>query len=186
MIQTAKFTKGFFRGLVKYLKIYQSLFVVEDGNIYVKEKQAKDRIQSREKLARINGEDMTELRYAKVTLDNPPASAEELEEMFESQYSERRKAIKAAKDAEVEAVNTKLISDEEADALLAKKGKSGAPVAPKITIDDVEYESEAVKAAIIATVNPKFNKNTGYDKTMAAYEALSDEDKATVLAELKK
>ena len=65
MIQIATFTRKFFIELVKQLQIYGTLYVTEDGNIYVNESQAQTRCQSREKLAHLNGELVQELRYAR-------------------------------------------------------------------------------------------------------------------------
>ena len=47
MIQIATFTRKFFIELVKQLQIYGTLYVTEDGNIYVNESQAQTRCQSR-------------------------------------------------------------------------------------------------------------------------------------------
>jgi hypothetical protein len=87
MIQIATFTRKFFIELVKQLQIYGTLYVTEDGNIYVNESQAQTRCQSREKLAHLNGELVQELRYARVDKSNPPKDTAEFEEMLENQFT---------------------------------------------------------------------------------------------------
>ena len=91
MIQIATFTRKFFIELVKQLQIYGTLYVTEDGNIYVNESQAQTRCQSREKLAHLNGELVQELRYARVDKSNPPKDTAEFEEMLENQFRARQR-----------------------------------------------------------------------------------------------
>ena len=168
MIQIATFTRKFFIELVKQLQIYGTLYVTEDGNIYVNESQAQTRCQSREKLAHLNGELVQELRYARVDKSNPPKDTAEFEEMLENQFRARRQAAKnSLAEAEKER-NKPVMSDAEAEAL----------------IEGVEYAK--VRDTIRATVNPKLHHSAGYYKTLEAYNALTDEQKATVGAELAK
>ena len=169
MIQIATFTRKFFIELVKQLQIYGTLYVTEDGNIYVNESQAQTRCQSREKLAHLNGELVQELRYARVDKSNPPKDTAEFEEMLENQFRARRQAAKNS---------------------LAEEGKTPTPekqeeeAATEALIEGVEYAK--VRDAIRATVNPKLHHSAGYSKTLEAYNALSDEQKAAVGAELAK
>ena len=188
MIQIATFTSKFFIELVKQLQIYGTLYVTEDGNIYVNESQAQTRCQSREKLAHLNGELVQELRYARVDKSNPPKDTAEFEEMLENQFRARRQAAKnSLAEAEKER-NKPVMSDAEAEALL--EGKTPAPekqeeeAATEALIEGVEYAK--VRDAIRATVNPKLHHSAGYSKTLEAYNALSDEQKAAVGAELAK
>lgn len=206
MIQIATFTRKFFIELVKQLQIYGTLYVTEDGNIYVNESQAQTRCQSREKLAHLNGELVQELRYARVDKVNPPRDTAEFEEMLETQFRARRQAAKnSLAEAEKER-NRPVMSDAEAEALLegttpaSKKqddeaealleGKTPAPekqeeeAATEALLEGVEYAK--VRDAIRATVNPKLHHSAGYYKTLEAYNALSDEQKAAVGAELAK
>ena len=208
MIQIATFTRKFFIELVKQLQIYGTLYVTEDGNIYVNESQAQTRCQSREKLAHLNGELVQELRYARVDKSNPPKDTAEFEEMLENQFRARRQAAKnSLAEAEKER-NKPVMSDAEAEALLEGKtpapekqeeeaatealieGKTPAPekqeeeAATEALIEGVEYAK--VRDAIRATVNPKLHHSAGYSKTLEAYNALSDEQKAAVGAELAK
>jgi hypothetical protein len=80
------------------------------------------------------------------------------------------------------------MSDAEAEALL--EGKTPAPekqkeeAATEAFIEGVEYAK--VRDAIRETVNPKLHHSAGYSKTLEAYNALSDEQKAAVGAELAK
>ena len=202
MIQIATFTRKFFIELVKQLQIYGTLYVTEDGNIYVNESQAQTRCQSREKLAHLNGELVQELRYARVDKSNPPKDTAEFEEMLENQFRARRQAAKnSLAEAEKER-NKPVMSDAEAEALLEGKtpapekqeeeaatealieGKTPAPekqeeeAATEALIEGVEYAK--VRDAIRATVNPKLHHSAGYSKTLEAYNALSDEQKAAV------
>lgn len=187
MIQIATFTRKFFIELVKQLQIYGTLYVTEDGNIYVNESQAQTRCQSREKLAHLNGELVQELRYARVDKSNPPKDTAEFEEMLENQFRERRQAAKnSLAEAEKER-NKPVMSDAEAEALL--EGKTPAPekqeeAEAEALIEGVEYAK--VRDTIRATVNPKLHHSAGYYKTLEAYNALTDEQKATVGAELAK
>ena len=208
MIQIATFTRKFFIELVKQLQIYGTLYVTEDGNIYVNESQAQTRCQSREKLAHLNGELVQELRYARVDKSNPPKDTAEFEEMLENQFRARRQAAKnSLAEAEKER-NKPVMSDAEAEALLEGKtpapekqeeeaatealleGKTPAPekqeeeAATEALLEGVEYAK--VRDAIRATVNPKLHHSAGYSKTLEAYNALSDEQKAAVGAELAK
>ena len=208
MIQIATFTRKFFIELVKQLQIYGTLYVTEDGNIYVNESQAQTRCQSREKLAHLNGELVQELRYARVDKSNPPKDTAEFEEMLENQFRARRQAAKnSLAEAEKER-NKPVMSDAEAEALLEGKtpapekqeeeaatealieGKTPTPekqeeeAATEALIEGVEYAK--VRDAIRATVNPKLHHSAGYSKTLEAYNALSDEQKAAVGAELAK
>lgn len=191
MIQIANFTKKFFIELVKQLQIYGTLYVTEDGNMYVNEKQAQDRCKSREKLAHLNAEDVQELRYARIDKVCPPGNAQIFEQMLESQFRARRQAAKlAAAQAEAEA-SKPLMSDEEAEAILngLNATTEKAEKEPEENIIEVfgdTYPFEAVRDAIKAVVNPKLHSNTGFEKTLAAYEALTDEDKNAVAVELKK
>lgn len=136
MIQVAKFSDRFFKELVKSLSIYGVLYVMEDGNIYRTESQAKDRAASREKLAHLNQEEVLELRYAKVTMDNLPTTAAELEDMFEAQFRERRKVAKEEERKAAEQAAPQM-TDAEAEAILRKKRANAAP--------DSEEESAPVK-----------------------------------------
>lgn len=187
MIQIATFTRKFFIELVKQLQIYGTLYVTEDGNIYVNESQAQTRCQSREKLAHLNGELVQELRYARVDKVNPPRDTAEFEEMLETQFRARRQAAKnSLAEAEKER-NRPVMSDAEAEALL--EGKTPAPekqeeAEAEALIEGVEYAK--VRDTIRATVNPKLHHSAGYYKTLEAYNALTDEQKATVGAELAK
>lgn len=187
MIQIATFTRKFFIELVKQLQIYGTLYVTEDGNIYVNESQAQTRCQSREKLAHLNGELVQELRYARVDKVNPPRDTAEFEEMLENQFRARRQAAKnSLAEAEKER-NKPVMSDAEAEALL--EGKTPAPekqeeAEAEALIEGVEYAK--VRDTIRATVNPKLHHSAGYYKTLEAYNALTDEQKATVGAELAK
>lgn len=187
MIQIATFTRKFFIELVKQLQIYGTLYVTEDGNIYVNESQAQTRCQSREKLAHLNGELVQELRYARVDKSNPPKDTAEFEEMLENQFRARRQAAKdSLAEAEKER-NKPVMSDAEAEALL--EGKTPAPekqeeAEAEALIEGVEYAK--VRDTIRATVNPKLHHSAGYYKTLEAYNALTDEQKATVGAELAK
>lgn len=187
MIQIATFTRKFFIELVKQLQIYGTLYVTEDGNIYVNESQAQTRCQSREKLAHLNGELVQELRYARVDKVNPPKDTAEFEEMLENQFRARRQAAKnSLAEAEKER-NKPVMSDAEAEALL--EGKTPAPekqeeAEAEALIEGVEYAK--VRDTIRATVNPKLHHSAGYYKTLEAYNALTDEQKATVGAELAK
>lgn len=187
MIQIATFTRKFFIELVKQLQIYGTLYVTEDGNIYVNESQAQTRCQSREKLAHLNGELVQELRYARVDKSNPPKDTAEFEEMLENQFRVRRQAAKnSLAEAEKER-NKPVMSDAEAEALL--EGKTPAPekqeeAEAEALIEGVEYAK--VRDTIRATVNPKLHHSAGYYKTLEAYNALTDEQKATVGAELAK
>lgn len=187
MIQIATFTRKFFIELVKQLQIYGTLYVTEDGNIYVNESQAQTRCQSREKLAHLNGELVQELRYARVDKVNPPRDTAEFEEMLENQFRARRQAAKnSLAEAEKER-NKPVMSDAEAEALL--EGKTPAPekqeeAEAEALIEDVEYAK--VRDTIRTTVNPKLHHSAGYYKTLEAYNALTDEQKATVGAELAK
>lgn len=187
MIQIATFTRKFFIELVKQLQIYGTLYVTEDGNIYVNESQAQTRCQSREKLAHLNGELVQELRYARVDKVNPPRDTAEFEEMLENQFRARRQAAKnSLAEAEKER-NKPVMSDAEAEALL--EGKTPAPekqeeAEAEALIEGVEYAK--VRDAIRTTVNPKLHHSAGYYKTLEAYNALTDEQKATVGAELAK
>ena len=206
MIQIATFTRKFFIELVKQLQIYGTLYVTEDGNIYVNESQAQTRCQSREKLAHLNGELVQELRYARVDKSNPPKDTAEFEEMLENQFRARRQAAKnSLAEAEKER-NKPVMSDAEAEALLEGKtpapekqeeaeaealleGKTPAPekqeeAEAEALIEGVEYAK--VRDTIRATVNPKLHHSAGYYKTLEAYNALTDEQKATVGAELAK
>lgn len=187
MIQIATFTRKFFIELVKQLQIYGTLYVTEDGNIYVNESQAQTRCQSREKLAHLNGELVQELRYARVDKSNPPKDTAEFEEMLENQFRARRQAAKnSLAEAEKER-NKPVMSDAEAEALL--EGKTPAPekqeeAEAEALIEGVEYAK--VRDTIRATVNPKLHHSAGYYKTLEAYNALTDEQKATVGTELAK
>lgn len=187
MIQIATFTRKFFIELVKQLQIYGTLYVTEDGNIYVNESQAQTRCQSREKLAHLNGELVQELRYARVDKVNPPRDTAEFEEMLENQFRARRQAAKnSLAEAEKER-NKPVMSDAEAEALL--EGKTPAPekqeeAEAEALIEGVEYAK--VRDTIRTTVNPKLHHSAGYYKTLEAYNALTDEQKATVGAELAK
>lgn len=187
MIQIATFTRKFFIELVKQLQIYGTLYVTEDGNIYVNESQAQTRCQSREKLAHLNGELVQELRYARVDKSNPPKDTAEFEEMLENQFRARRQAAKnSLAEAEKER-NKPVMSDAEAEALL--EGKTPAPekqeeAEAEALLEGVEYAK--VRDTIRATVNPKLHHSAGYYKTLEAYNALTDEQKATVGAELAK
>lgn len=187
MIQIATFTRKFFIELVKQLQIYGTLYVTEDGNIYVNESQAQTRCQSREKLAHLNGELVQELRYARVDKSNPPKDTAEFEEMLENQFRARRQAAKnSLAEAEKER-NKPVMSDAEAEALL--EGKTPAPekqeeAEAEALIEGVEYAK--VRDTIRTTVNPKLHHSAGYYKTLEAYNALTDEQKATVGAELAK
>lgn len=187
MIQIATFTRKFFIELVKQLQIYGTLYVTEDGNIYVNESQAQTRCQSREKLAHLNGELVQELRYARVDKSNPPKDTAEFEEMLENQFRARRQAAKnSLAEAEKER-NKPVMSDAEAEALL--EGKTPAPekqeeAEAEALIEGVEYAK--VRDTIRATVNPKLHHSAGYSKTLEAYNVLTDEQKATVGAELAK
>lgn len=183
-INFAKFQKRFFIDLVKFLQIYGELFVTEDGNIYVRESQAINHIQPREKLARINGEEITEMRYAKVTILNPPADSAELDDMFEEQFRARRKARKDEREGTAILPNTPTMSDEEAEAIL--KGKTSKEDKESIIISDTAYTYKAVLAAMRATVAPKMSGNTGFEKVKAAFEALAPEEKVKVEIELTK
>lgn len=187
MIQIATFTRKFFIELVKQLQIYGTLYVTEDGNIYVNESQAQTRCQSREKLAHLNGELVQELRYARVDKVNPPRDTAEFEEMLENQFRARRQAAKnSLAEAEKER-NKPVMSDAEAEVLL--EGKTPAPekqeeAEAEALIEGVEYAK--VRDTIRTTVNPKLHHSAGYYKTLEAYNALTDEQKATVGAELAK
>ena len=187
MIQIATFTRKFFIELVKQLQIYGTLYVTEDGNIYVNESQAQTRCQSREKLAHLNGELVQELRYARVDKSNPTKDTAEFEEMLENQFRARRQAAKnSLAEAEKER-NKPVMSDAEAEALL--EGKTPAPekqeeAEAEALIEGVEYAK--VRDTIRATVNPKLHHSAGYYRTLEAYNALTDEQKATVGAELAK
>lgn len=190
MIQIANFTNKFFIELVKQLQIYGTLYVTEDGNMYVNEKQAQDRCKSREKLAHLNAEEVQELRYARIDKVRPPKDAQVFEQMLESQFRARRQAAKlAAAQAEAEA-SKPLMTDEEAEAILNGLNAT-TEKAPKETEENIievcgdTYPFEAVRDAIKAVVNPKLHPNTGFEKTLAAYEALTDEDKNAVATELK-
>jgi hypothetical protein len=186
MIQIATFTRKFFIELVKQLQIYGTLYVTEDGNIYVNESQAQARCQSREKLAHLNGELVQELRYARVDKVNPPRDTAEFEEMLENQFRARRQAAKnSLAEAEKER-NRPVMSDAEAEALLEKS----APEAKKQDeeaaelIEGVLYTE--IRDAIRASVNPNLHHNAGYDKVLKAYDALTDEQKSQVAEQLAK
>lgn len=188
MIQIATFTRKFFIELVKQLQIYGTLYVTEDGNIYVNESQAQTRCQSREKLAHLNGELVQELRYARVDKSNPPKDTAEFEEMLENQFRARRQAAKSSLAEAEKERNKPVISDAEAEALL--EGKTPVPekqkeeAATEAFIEGVEYAK--VRDAIRETVNPKLHHSAGYYKTLEAYNVLTDEQKAAVGAELAK
>lgn len=187
MIQIAQFTKKFFTELVKLLYNYGVLYVTEDGNIYRQEKQAINRCMTKEKLAHLNGEVVSELRWAKVTKNNPPADKEEFEEMLEDQYKERRASARATATASDPSI-APTMSDKEAEEILnSKKASEGITTSEKtITVNEVEYSFDLIRDAIRAEVDPKLKGNTGFDKVKAAYEALSEEDKAKVAAFLVK
>lgn len=186
MIQIATFTRKFFIELVKQLQIYGTLYVTEDGNIYVNESQAQTRCQSREKLAHLNGELVQELRYARVDKSNPPKDTAEFEEMLENQFRARRQAAKnSLAEAEKER-NRPVMSDAEAEALL-----EGTTPASKKQDDEAAELIEGVlyteiRAAIRASVNPNLHHNAGYDKVSKAYDALTDEQKSLVAEQLAK
>lgn len=184
MINIAHFTKKFFIELVKDLNKYGVLFVVEDGNIYRKEEQAVLRISSKEKIARLNSEELTELRYAKITMDNIPADANEMSLLFEEQYKMRRESIRKMQDDILSAATETRMSDAEALELLEKKKSKEAP--KTILVGEVEYPFEKVRSAIKEKVTPGLHPNTGYDKTLEAYNALNDSEKELVAEELKK
>ena len=65
-----------------------------------------------------------------------------------------------------------------------KPGSNQPKFYGKALIEGVEYAK--VRDAIRATVNPKLHHSAGYSKTLEAYNALSDEQKAAVGAELAK
>lgn len=184
MINIAHFTKKFFIELVKDLNKYGVLFVVEDGNVYRKEDQAVQRISSKEKIAHLNSEELTELRYAKVTMENIPSDANEMSLLFEEQYKLRRDSIRKMQADVLSAANEKRMSDAEALELLEKKKGKEAP--KTIEVAGVEYPFDAVRSAIKEKVAPGLHPNTGYDKTLEAYNSLSDSEKELVAEELKK
>ena len=140
----AVFKDKFFIELYKILSVYGKVYVVEDGNIYLKQNQAENRIQSTRKLSAINGELETEMRYAVCEINNPPTCAEELEKLFEAQDMERRKKarIQAEKNEKEE---TKIISDAEAKAALEqikKKSKSASEKSDKKDVAKSKSASE--------------------------------------------
>lgn len=146
----ATFQPKFFVSLVKLVYRYGSVFVLEDGNMYLKEEQAVSRVRSKEKLAHINGERVATLRYARVTKDNLPKDADMLDKLFAEQTASRRTAQQAKQTASVAPEMT----DEEALAILnggteaqpAETPVSNATETPVDTETPVEAETEAQPA----------------------------------------
>lgn len=189
MINIATFTPRFFVLLVKELKKYNSLFVTEDGNIYRSEKSAIAHISEKEKIAHTNDEGVKELRYARIDWTdnrlNIPRDANALERMFESQYKRRIDSKREA--AKQDAITLPEMSDEEAEAILNGIHEANVPVLENsINVKGMPYEFTEVRAAMRATVTPKLSHVLGYEKTQAAYEELTEEEKEQVYQELIK
>lgn len=183
MIQIAHFTERFFVDLVKYLNLYGELYITEDGNIYRQEHQAARRAQTKEKLAHLNSEDVQELRWCKVTRSKFPRNAEDMEKMMEEQFKERRNAGRKSAAEAVAPEPIPTMSDEEAMRILKGEApkETEAPEEP-ILVGEKQVPFSKVRDAIRKTVNPKLHQATGFEKTEAAYEALTDEEKAQVAA----
>lgn len=137
----ATFQPKFFVSLVKLVYRYGSVFVLEDGNMYLKEGQATSRVRSKEKLAHINGERVATIRYARVTKDNLPKNADMLDKLFAEQTAARRTAQQAKQAATVAPEMT----DEEALAIL--NGGTVADAAEKPVADTTEEPAEAEEPA---------------------------------------
>jgi hypothetical protein len=197
MITIARFQQRFFIDLAKMVSDYGSVWVVEDGNVYRTEKQARDRCTDKTKLAIMNKEDETNLRYIRVDLKGFPFKKSEyaynlkkIQEMFDDQEMARRRAVR--NDAEA-ILNTKpalSMSDDEAFAHVESVNNGAAPevtdASEMIKFGDSEFSLEDTRVALRETVDPKFSLRTGMVKTQAAVDALSQEDKEKVLAVLTK
>lgn len=138
----ATFQPKFFVSLVKLVYRYGSVFVLEDGNMYLKEEQAVSRVRSKEKLAHINGERVATLRYARVTKDNLPKDADMLDKLFAEQTASRRTAQQAKQAAAVAPEMT----DEEALAILNGGTEAQPAEQPVDTGKPADAEPEAQPA----------------------------------------
>lgn len=138
----ATFQPKFFVSLVKLVYRYGSVFVLEDGNMYLKEEQATARVRSKEKLAHINGERIATLRYARVTKDNLPKNADMLDKLFAEQTASRR----ASQQPKQAASAAPEMTDEEALAILnGNTAKAEKPVANTTEEPVVEAEAQPAK-----------------------------------------
>lgn len=143
MIATANFQPKFFFELYKALKAYGTIFLTEDGNMYRKEKQAQERCALKTKLAVINGEEESVLRYIrldlntwKFRLDQPSYNVQLIKDLFDEQEIKQRKSRR-----------------NEAEAIAAEAAKSPMTA---MSDEDVLKEVQAMaKAEPEATEAPK-------------------------------
>lgn len=151
----ATFKEKFFTELYKHLAVHGTVYVVEDGNMYLKQKQAEARVASSRKLAAINGDYENELRYAVTTVNNPPTSADDLEKLFEEQEAIRRKKARSEAEKAAEGAQ-KLMSDAEAQAALDKIKKGAKTGNEEQTTGDVmpAEPTEKEKAPRKSSKNP--------------------------------
>lgn len=160
MIAIANFQPKFFFELYKALKAYGTIFLTEDGNMYLKEKQAKERCATKTKLAVINGEDEGVLRYIrldlnswKFRLDQPSYNIKLIKDMFDEQEITQRKSRRNEVEAEVAAsVQSPIAAMSDEDVLkevqameAAKEPQVEAPKGKPGRKKAVETEAEATK-----------------------------------------
>lgn len=125
MIQIAKWTKQFVKELYKQVRAYGSVYVTEDGQIHRSEKAAVRRAELKSKLAHLNREDETDLRFIRVELESPylPTTVDELVKEFYRQEELRRRERRSMKpvDPTPHTVLTDADIEKELAAIAAKK-----------------------------------------------------------------
>lgn len=180
MIQIANFQPRFFIDLYKMLVIYGDLYIVEDGNIYRKESQAQRKCIEKMKIANLNEDSVTNLRYIRVSISKFPKNAEEISKMFDDQEIERRRSTQEEMNT-VKAPKFTDISDAEAmKALGIAEGTDpeGTDNASVVYIREVAYPVADIRKAM------KLHNKLGTAKVQAAIDELNEADTDSLLSTL--
>lgn len=195
MITLAKFEQKFFMELYRILKFKGTQWVTEDGIIYSSEASAQSHCERKRKAASFNSEKIHTLRYTRVDFTTFPfgtdyhKNVKTINAMFDKMEAQKRESERNYQTEVV--VNTSMTDDEIMREMQEREGGKVAEPAKatddeSLTILDVAYPVSAVKDALRATVAPKLHHASGVAKVTETVEALSDEDKAILVAELNK
>lgn len=186
MIYLANFNNPkFFINLYKAVKEYTTIWLMEDGNMYRSEKSALQRAEDKEKLAVLNKEDVSALRWIRVDLVTFPKDYAALQKMFDEQELQRRKEKQeAAKEVKVkEGIK---MSDEEilAEIQALKDGGVESKIdGETLEVYGKEYSMLDLRKAMSAVLGKSLYN--AKKETIAKHAAeLDEEQKALFLKEL--
>lgn len=186
MIYLANFNNPkFFVNLYKAVKEYTTIWLMEDGNMYRSEHSAVQRAEDKEKLAVLNKENVTSLRWIRIDLVSFPKDYAQLQKMFDEQELSRKRARQQTAQEVIVKEDVKM-SDEEILAEIQKLSEGS--VDSKIDGDVLEvYGKEYSMLDLRKAFSTVLGKSlyNAKKETIAKHAAdLNDEQKAQLIKEL--